>query len=101
MSVPTGAFILQDLALPRQCYIYGMSRIRVSTTVDGDLLASARRLRKDVNDASLLDEALRALVAVNRSKEIDAAYAAYDDSPIDQPDEWGNLDDFRRRAGSS
>jgi len=78
-----------------------MSRVRVSTTVDGDLLQSARRLRKDVNDANLLDEALGALVAIHRAGEIDAAYGAYDDSPIDEADEWGNLNAFRVRAASS
>ncbi len=78
-----------------------MSRVRVSTTVDGDLLESARRLRVGVNDAKLLDEALSALVAVNRTGEIDAAYAAYDDYPIDESDAWGNLNEFRVRAASS
>ncbi len=73
----------------------------MSTTVDGDLLETARRLRKDVNDATLLDEALGALVAINRAGEIDAAYAAYDDFPIDESDVWGNLNTFRARAASS
>jgi hypothetical protein len=35
-----------------------MSRVRVSTTVDGDLLDEARRLRSGANDAKLLEEAL-------------------------------------------
>jgi hypothetical protein len=78
-----------------------MSRVRVSTTVDGELLESARRLRVNVNDATLLDEALRALVAINRAGEIDAAYAAYDVAPIDGADEWGSLNEFRLRAGPS
>lgn len=73
----------------------------MSTTVDGDLLETARRLRKDVNDANLLDEALGALVAINRAGEIDAAYAAYDDLPIDESDDWGNLNTFRVRAASA
>ena len=38
-------------------HIYGMSRVRVSTTVDEDLLADARRLRSGTKDAALLDEA--------------------------------------------
>jgi len=33
-------------------------QVRVSTTVDGDLLEAARRLRSKANDATLLDEAL-------------------------------------------
>ena len=44
-----------------------MARIRVSTTVDEQLLAEARRLRP-VKDAELLDEALRGLVRVHREE---------------------------------
>ena len=78
-----------------------MSRIRVSTTVDGDLLGEARRLRSTANDATLLDEALGALVARNRAGEVDAAYVAYDEFPIDAIDEWGNLAAFRAGAAAS
>lgn len=78
-----------------------MSRIRVSTTVDESLLAEARGLRSDVNDATLLDEALKALLASHKVAEIDAAYAVYDDHPLDHPDEWGDLASFRSAAGSS
>ena len=53
-----------------------MARTRVSTTVDGDLLSKARALRKGVNDATLFDEALVALLTRNRAVEIDAAYSA-------------------------
>ena len=79
----------------------GMPRIRVSTTVDEGLLEEARGLRSDVNDATLLDQALAALLAQHKVAEIDAAYQAYDDRPLDQPDEWGDLASFRRAAGSS
>ncbi len=72
-----------------------MTRTRVSTTVDGELLETARRLRANVNDATLLDEALGALVALNRASEIDSAYVAYDQLPINDSDEWGNLAEFR------
>jgi hypothetical protein len=78
-----------------------MSRVRVSTTVDGDLLDATRRLRSGANDAKLLDEALGALVARNRASEIDAAYPAYDELPIDESDEWGNLAAFRVGAAAS
>ena len=78
-----------------------MSRVRVSTTVDEALLAEARQLRAGRNDATLLDEALAALLARHRAAEIDAAYAAYDQHPIDEEDEWGNLASFREAAGSS
>lgn len=78
-----------------------MVRKRVSTTVDEGLLAEARRLRSGLNDAALLDEALGALLARYRASEIDAAYAAYAEEPLDQPDEWGDLASFREAAGSS
>ncbi len=78
-----------------------MNRIRLSTTVDAELLASARSVRSGINDAALVDEALGALLARYRSAEIDAAYAAYDDQPADEPDEWGDLASWRRAAGAS
>jgi antitoxin MazE5 len=79
----------------------GMSRVRVSTTVDGDLLANARRLRAELADSALLDEALEALLAQHRSAEVDASYAAYDEHPLDEPDAWGDLASFREAAGAS
>ena len=78
-----------------------MPRSRVSTTVDEELLASARQLRSELNDAALLDEALAALLARHRAGKIDAAYRAYDTEPIDTPDEWGDLASFREASGSS
>lgn len=78
-----------------------MARVRVSTTVDGSLLREARRLRPESNDATLLDEALAALLARHRASQIDAAYTAYDAHPIDEPDEWGDLASFREAAGLS
>lgn len=77
-----------------------MTRIRVSTTVDESLLESARSLKSDLNDAALLDEALRALVAKHRAAEIDAGYAAYDEHPPGETDEWGDLASFREAASS-
>lgn len=78
-----------------------MARIRVSTTVDDSLLATARRLRAGVNDAALLDEALASLIARERAGEIDAAYSAYDQMPIDEPDEWGDLASWRHAVAAS
>jgi antitoxin MazE5 len=78
-----------------------MTRKRVSTTVDEALLAEARQIRAGVNDAVLFDEALTALVARHRAAQQDAAYAAYDEHPLDEPDEWGDLASFRAGAGSS
>lgn len=73
----------------------------MSTTVDEGLLEQARSLRSDVNDATLLDEALAALLANHKTAEMDAAYEAYDAYPLDHPDEWGDLASFREAAGSS
>jgi hypothetical protein len=78
-----------------------MARQRVSTTVDADLLADVRQLREGTNDATLFDEALTALLARHRAAERDAAYAAYDEHPLDEPDAWGDLAAFRRAAGAS
>ena len=78
-----------------------MPRIRVSTTVDEEMLTEARRLQGETTDAALIDEALRALLARHRAGEIDTAYAAYDEQPIDQPDEWGDLESFRAAAAAT
>jgi hypothetical protein len=78
-----------------------MGRTRISTTVDHDLLQEARSRAPRLNDAALLDAALDALVTRHRSAEIDAAYSAYDEHPLDEPDEWGDLASFRDAAGAS
>ena len=79
----------------------GMTRARLSTTVDATLLEHARRVRSGVTDAVLVDEALAALLARHRAAEVDASYAAYDEHPLDEPDEWGDLASFRRAAAAS
>lgn len=71
-----------------------MGRRRVSTTVDNDLLDQARHLEEWPNDAAMMDAALDALVGRYREAVIDAAYEAYDRSPLDEPDEWGDLASF-------
>jgi hypothetical protein len=78
-----------------------MVRKRVSTTVDEALLARARGLRGGGTDASLFDEALEALLARHRAGEIDATYAAYDEHPLNESDEWGDLASFREAASAS
>ena len=79
----------------------GMARVRVSTTVDEQLLRSARRIRKGKTDSVLIDEALKALLSLHRAAEVDASYSVYDDHPVDESDEWGDLASFRQAAGSS
>ncbi len=76
-----------------------MSRPRLSTTVDADLLASARSVRPGVGDAGVIDEALRALLFRERATHIEQGYAAYDDHPLAEPDAWGDLASFREAAG--
>ena len=78
-----------------------MARVRISTTVDERLLSSARGVRSALPDSALIDEALAALLARHRAVEIDAAYAAYDDSPLDTPYEWCDLASFRKAARES
>jgi len=78
-----------------------MARTRLSTTVDADLLADARRLRAGRTDAALVDEALQALLARHRAAEADARYAVYDEHPLDEPDRWGDLASFREAAAAS
>ena len=78
-----------------------MPRTRISTTVDAELLASARRATAAPNDARLLDKAFRALLAAHRSAAHDASYAAYDDLPLSEPDAWGDLAAFREAGAAS
>ena len=78
-----------------------MTRTRLSTTVDQQLLESARGLRPGTSDAALVDEALDALLRRHRSAAVDAGYAAYDEHPLDERDEWGDLASFRRIAAAS
>jgi Arc/MetJ family transcription regulator len=78
-----------------------MARTRVSTTVDDALLAEARKVTGAGSDAALLDQALGALLAQHRRAEVDRAYAIYDELPLTEPDEWGDLASFRVAAQSS
>lgn len=48
-----------------------------------------------------IDEALRVLLARERSAQIDASYQAYDEHPEDEPDEWGDLASWRRAAATT
>lgn len=78
-----------------------MPRMRLSTTVNAALLEAARRVRSGGTDAALIDAALEALLARHRAAELDASYAAYDEHPLDEPDEWGDLASFRKAAAAS
>ncbi len=78
-----------------------MARTRLSTAVNADLLDAARRVRSGVSDAALIDEALSALLARHSAAEVDASYAAHDEHPLDEPDEWEDLASFRHAAAAS
>ena len=82
-------------------HTYAMTRTRVSTTVDQELLQKARKACKAKTDSALIDEALRALLARHRSAEVDGRYKAYDEHPLEEPDEWGDLASFREAAANS
>ncbi len=58
-------------------------------------------MRAGDTDAAMIDEALRALLARHRSTEVEASYTAYDEHPLDEPDEWGDLASFREAAARS
>ena len=80
---------------------HAMARTRVSTTVDDQLLTRAREMTGAHTDAALLDQALDALLNQHRRAEIDSSYTAYDEHPIGEADEWGNLASFRAAAAAS
>jgi hypothetical protein len=56
----------------------------------------------DCTDATMIANALEALLRTRRKADIDEAYArAYAEHPFDEPDEWGDLaswSDAARRA---
>lgn len=83
------------------CYNHAMSRVRISTTVDEALLTQARNLGLSQTDARLLDEALKALVVRYKSAQIDATYTTYDEHPLNEADEWGDLASFREAAAKT
>ena len=78
-----------------------MARTRLSTTVDKTLLADARSANPQHNDAALLDAALASLLARTRAAAIDDGYRAYDELPLDEPDDWGDLESFRSAAAAT
>lgn len=108
MKAPTEICLLGLLSrkLPialvsRRRHNCGVARVRLSTTVDADLIDAARHLRPGTKDAPLVDEALRALLAMHRAAKSDVSYGVYDQQPIDQPDECGDLASWQSAAGTS
>jgi hypothetical protein len=52
-----------------------------------------------LSNAELIDEALAARRAQSRAAEITAEYsAASGEQTLDEPDDWGDLDSFRKEA---
>ncbi len=78
-----------------------MTRVRISTTVDRDLLGAAAGLHAWRNQSELIEAALEALLASRRNAEIDAKYRAYDVHPPKEPDEWGDLESFSEAVARS
>ncbi|MHB8219881.1 MAG: type II toxin-antitoxin system CcdA family antitoxin [Acidimicrobiales bacterium] len=78
-----------------------MTRVRISTTVDQQLLEQAREVRAGVPDSALVEDALAAFLARHRAAEVDAAYSSYDNHPLEEDDEGGDLSSFRAAAASS
>jgi predicted aconitase len=74
-----------------------MARVRISTTVDSNLLDAAQRGRR-LRSSELVEEALRALVNQHERIEVDASYEAYDYHPLEEPDEWGDLESWHSAA---
>jgi len=94
-------FLARGAPVAQTWHNEGMARVRVSTTVDGKLLAAARSALSPLTDAALLDEALAAVLDRHRGAEIDAAYAAYEAHPPEEADAWGDLASFREAASAS
>lgn len=79
-----------------------MARVRISTTVDDVLLERARGLHRGRTDASLLEAALEAFLREHRGAQIDRAYAeAYERTPVDVRDDWGDLGRFLDAAAGT
>lgn len=77
-----------------------MSKVRISTTVDEQLLADARHCRAGERDSVVIESALSALIAQYRAAEFDRRIdTAYREVALDRPDEWGDLDSFLVAAG--
>lgn len=80
----------------------GMAKIRLSTTVDADLLARARAAHGPSTDASVVEAALEALLRLHQESEFDRVYAeAYARQQVGDRDEWGDLQAFLDGAARS
>ena len=81
--------------MPLSWHSHAITRQRISTTIDPNLLARARALDPNGSDASMVERALRALLAQHRAAETDQMYTVgYATQPLDTPDEWGDLVSF-------
>jgi antitoxin MazE5 len=87
--------------MPQMWHGRGMSRVRISTTVDQQLLSDARRVGGHQPDSVLLDAALQSFLQRHRATELDEQYRAYDEQPLNIPDDWGDLASFRDAAAAS
>ena len=96
---------MQRPEVRQTCLNFEEQRTRSSAGhhVSGYLADIGRRKLTSVaaKPATLVDEALRALLVRHRSAEVDASYRTYDDHPVDEPDEWGDLASWRQAAAAS
>jgi hypothetical protein len=64
------------------------------------LLGEARKAHPHQPDDVLFDAALAALIAHSCPVRVDD-YSAYDSHPIDEADEWGDLESFRSAVAAT
>ena len=71
-------------------------------TVDADLMIAARSSLPGSTDSSVVERALRSLLADLRAAEVDQRYRlGYDEHPFEEPDEWGSPAGLLDRAARS
>lgn len=76
-----------------------MSKVRISTTVDADLLGQARACLAGAKDAVVMERALGALIAQHREAEFDRRIdVGYGQVEYERPDAWGDLHTFLEAA---
>lgn len=72
-----------------------MSKIRISTTVEPELMQRARACCGGAKDATVIEQALIALIADHRAAEIDHQLdLGYAQIEYERPDAWGDLPGF-------
>lgn len=76
----------------------GMPREQIIVSVDVDLLERARHTLPGRTDAALLKAGLESLLRERESAVNQKYLAAYQASPVDTRDDWGDLSTFLDEA---